>query len=138
MLKYFNIPNNKLIYSDTDSVTLEKPLDEKYLSSNELGKMKLEDILNESIYIAPKFYGIITDKGDKIIKTKGISKGKFDYCDLDQLYKGKDLTVTTTVFRKNLSKGTLNIKDVKYTIKGNPKPLYSLEEAESLSKSITV
>jgi hypothetical protein len=123
MLKYLNIPNNKLIYSDTDSATLDKPLDDKYISSNELGKMKLEYIINEGIYISPKFYGIKTENGKEIIKTKGISKGKFNYDDLERLYKGEDLTVTTTVFKKNLSKGTINIKDVEYTIKGNPKPV---------------
>jgi hypothetical protein len=38
--------DNKLIYYDIDSITLEKPLDYKYISSTELGKFKLESIIN--------------------------------------------------------------------------------------------
>ena len=119
LLKFLNICNNNLIYSDTDSVTLEKPLPDKYLSKTELGKMKLEFILSEGIYISPKFYGLKGENGETIIKSKGIAKGKVNYQDLDKLYKGEDLTVKTTVFRKNLAKGTVNIIDMDYTIKGN-------------------
>lgn len=32
LLKFLNLNDNKLIYCDTDSITLEKPLDDKYIS----------------------------------------------------------------------------------------------------------
>ena len=41
MYKYKNMPSNKLIYSDTDSVVLEKALDPQHVGK-ELGQMKLE------------------------------------------------------------------------------------------------
>lgn len=110
--------DNKLIYCDTDSITLEKPLDDKYISSTELGKFKLESIINEGIYISPKFYGLKWDNGETIIKTKGIAKGKFNYQDLEKLIMGENLSVTTTIFKKNLVKGTVNIVEQIYTIKG--------------------
>ncbi len=124
--KYLNMEDNKLIYCDTDSVTLEKPLDNKYISSTELGKMKLEFILSEGIYISPKFYGLKNETGETVIKTKGIQKGKVNYQDLENLYNGKDLSVKTTVFRKKISKGTVNIIEQEYKIKSlsseNDKP----------------
>jgi hypothetical protein len=110
--------DNKLIYCDTDSITLEKPLDEKYVSYTELGKLKLEYVIKEGIYISPKFYGLKCDNGETIIKTKGIAKGKFNYQDLEKLIKGENLSVTSTIFKKNLVKGTVNIVEQIYTIKG--------------------
>jgi hypothetical protein len=113
--------NNKLIYSDTDSVTLEKPLDDKYISSTELGKMKLELIIDEGIYISPKFYGLKSESGEIVIKSKGLQKGKVNYQDLENLYKGEAFETKTTVFRKNLAKGTVIIKEQNYSIKGKDK-----------------
>jgi hypothetical protein len=43
--------DNILKYCDTDSITLEKPLDDKYISYTELGKFNLEYVINEGIYI---------------------------------------------------------------------------------------
>ena len=67
---------NKLIYCDTDSITLDKIRRE--ISSTELGNFKLEYVINEGIYIAPKFYGLKGDMAETMIKTKGIAKGKFN------------------------------------------------------------
>jgi hypothetical protein len=36
------------------------------------------------IYISPKFYGLKCENGETIIKTKGITKGKFNYQDLEK------------------------------------------------------
>ena len=122
LLKILNMNDNKLIYCDTDSITLEKPLDDKYISYTELGKFKLESIINEGIYISPKFYGLKCDNGETIIKTKGIAKGIINYQDLENLIKGENLSVTTTIKKKqktkNLVKGTVNIVEQNYTIKG--------------------
>jgi hypothetical protein len=98
-------------------------LEDKYLSSTELGKMKLEFILSEGIFIAPKFYGIKGEnsKGETnktIIKSKGIKKDKVNYLDLENIYKGEDFVTNTTVFRKNLAKGTVIIKEQNFSIKG--------------------
>ena len=39
--------------------------------SKDLGKMKLEAICKEAVFISPKVYGYITDTGKEIIKIKG-------------------------------------------------------------------
>jgi len=77
MIKFKNIPvpDNKCLYSDTDSVLLEYPLLEKYVDSNKLGFMKLEHILTEGYFISKKLYAFKNTKGETIIKSKGIGKG---------------------------------------------------------------
>ena len=116
--RVLNIKDNKLIYSDTDSAFLEKKLDDSLISETEIGKFKLENVMNEGIFISPKFYGFKNEKGSVTIKSKGVAKNKINYDDLVDLYNGKDKTVTTTVFRKNLKKGTVCIVDTNYIIKG--------------------
>ena len=59
-----------LFYSDTDSIDIDSPLDPA-LAGSELGQMKLEHIFKEIIYLAPKVYGGITDKGE-VVKVKGM------------------------------------------------------------------
>lgn len=59
------------------SITLaENKLEDKYVSSSELGKFKLVSIINEGIYISPKFYSLNCDNGETIIKTTGIAQRK--------------------------------------------------------------
>lgn len=116
--RVLNIKDNKLIYSDTDSAFLEKKLDDSLISETEIGKFKLENVMDEGIFISPKFYGFKNEKGDVIIKSKGVPKDKISYDDLEDLYNGKDKTVRSTVFRKNLKKGTISILESNYIIKG--------------------
>lgn len=62
-----------LLYSDTDSIYIKGKLDNKYIGT-ELGKMKLEYILFEAIFLGPTVYGgIINNKTQhiEIIKIKG-------------------------------------------------------------------
>lgn len=57
-------PSNKLIYIDTDSrfnsYGMENPLnsDSDLISPKELGKLKLEHVITEGYFLAPKFYGL--------------------------------------------------------------------------------
>ena len=108
--------DNKLIYSDTDSITLEKPLNKELISQSEIGLFKLEHTIIEAIYISPKFYCLKTINGEIILKTKGIKKGKLKYNDFINYIEGKDLKVKTTIFKKNLIKGTINIIEQDYTL----------------------
>ena len=56
MAQFKNNPDYNLYYSDTDSIFIEKPLPNDMIGS-ELGKMKLEYIFKESIFLASKVYG---------------------------------------------------------------------------------
>ena len=68
-----------LLYSDTDSIAIDRPLPDNMIGK-ELGKMKLEYIFNQAVYLGPKVYGGITTEGKEIIKVKG-------YKNKDQLFK---------------------------------------------------
>ena len=72
-----------LYYSDTDSIAIDKPL-ENNMIGKELGKMKLEHIFKEAVYLGPKVYGGITNEGEEIIKAKGYkNKDQFKKDQLD-------------------------------------------------------
>jgi len=75
MSQFKNNPNFKLFYSDTDSIYIDRPLPEDMVSNTILGKMKLENILNTAIFLAPKMYCLITENDEIIYKVKGLKKG---------------------------------------------------------------
>jgi len=67
MSQFKNNSNYKLFYSDTDSIYINKPLDDSFISNTVLGKMKLENIIKKGIFLAPKVYGLQTEEGKIII-----------------------------------------------------------------------
>jgi hypothetical protein len=73
MTQFKNNPDFNLYYSDTDSVYLDKPLTNDLVSTNVLGKMKLEYIIEKAIFISPKVYCLETTDGKLIYKVKGLS-----------------------------------------------------------------
>jgi DNA polymerase elongation subunit (family B) len=72
MSQFKNNPNFNLYYSDTDSIYIDRPLSEELISSTILGKMKLEYVLTEAIFLAPKMYYLETEDGKVIYKVKGL------------------------------------------------------------------
>jgi hypothetical protein len=69
---YKVIPGNMAIYSDTDSVLLEKPLAPE-LVGNKIGQMKLEHVIQKAILVRPKTYMLVTESGKEIKKVSGYS-----------------------------------------------------------------
>lgn len=63
-------------YSDTDSLVTNLALDEKMVSSSELGKLKLEHRVKEGIFITGKTYFLKTTDNKTVIKAKGVNKNK--------------------------------------------------------------
>lgn len=61
-----------IYYSYTDNIVTDIKLPEKFVSSTELGKLKLEHNIKHDIFITGKTYCIITDENKFINKTKGI------------------------------------------------------------------
>ncbi|KAK9741136.1 hypothetical protein RND81_03G084400 [Saponaria officinalis] len=61
-------------YTDTDSVVLGKPLPDDLISSTVLGKFKLEDILTQGRFLAPKAYLYWEEDGSNVKKFKGPTK----------------------------------------------------------------
>jgi hypothetical protein len=118
MMKFKNLVDNEIYYSDTDSALMEFPLPDKYIDEKELGKFKLVDTIIEGYFISPKFYAYNNLNGEIIKKTKGIKDSLISFEDFKSLSKGKDISLKTTVFSKNLKKGTVNISKKDIIIKG--------------------
>jgi hypothetical protein len=73
MSQFKNNPDFNLFYSDTDSIYIDKPLPKDLVNSKILGKMKLENILDKAIFLAPKLYYLEIEDGKVIYKVKGLS-----------------------------------------------------------------
>jgi hypothetical protein len=73
MSQFKNNSNFNLYYSDTDSIYIDSPLPKELVNSKILGKMKLENIINKAIFLAPKVYYLETDDNKVIYKVKGLS-----------------------------------------------------------------
>jgi hypothetical protein len=105
-----------IYYTDTDSIDLNKPLPDNLVSSKELGKMKLENIFKKVVYLAPKLYAAISDKGE-ILKSKGL-KESIKYHELfSLLLKGKEKIVYQDKWFKDLKDSTIQIRQTPYTLK---------------------
>jgi hypothetical protein len=72
MSQFKNNPHFKLYYSDTDSIYIDRPLPTHLVNSNVLGLMKLECVLTDAIFLAPKVYYLETTDEKIIYKVKGL------------------------------------------------------------------
>jgi hypothetical protein len=91
MSQFKNSKDFILYYSDTDSIDIDRPLPDSFVGK-ELGKMKLEHIFKEIVYIAPKVYGGVTSNKE-IVKIKGAKK-KVEFKSLEELlYKDKKIVI---------------------------------------------
>ena len=63
MYQYKNMPDNKCVYTDTDSVVLEQKLSEQFIGK-EIGQMKLEHTIQHGIFIRKKLYAIKNENNE--------------------------------------------------------------------------
>lgn len=112
--------NYDIAYTDTDSIySINKKLDNKYIH-NKLDGMKLEQIFDKAVFLAPKVYGgIIKDSKQSIIKIKGFKNSnnvKFEEL-LSLLNKNSSLSLPHDKWYKNIEHSSIHIKDQLYTLK---------------------
>jgi len=119
MSQFKNNPDFNLYYSDTDSIYIDKPLSKDLVSSNELGKMKLENTLDKTVFLSPKVYFLLTKDGKIIYKVKGLSHDIDLTLDdfLNLLEKETFLKKIQIKWRKNITDGLISILDQLYTLK---------------------
>jgi hypothetical protein len=119
MSQFKNNPDFNLYYSDTDSIYIDKPLDESFISNTILGKLKLENICKKAIFLSPKVYYLQTEDNKVIYKVKGLKHEveltKNDFESL--LYKDAFLEKNQNKWFRNLSEGQINILEQVYTLK---------------------
>jgi DNA polymerase type B, organellar and viral len=119
MSQFKNNHNFNLYYSDTDSIYIDRPLSEHLVNSKVLGLMKLEYILVEAIFLAPKVYYLETEDGKTIYKVKGLkheielTKNDFEKLLVEQSILGK----FQNKWIKNLSDGNIEVRNELYTLK---------------------
>jgi hypothetical protein len=120
ILTYLTIPEIELYYEDTDCVVLNKPLPDNMVG-NELGKIKLEFIYKEAVFLTSKVYsgkfdvldenGVITEKTNT--KAKGLtSHVSFD--DLKMLLNENEVIkiVNPKIIRDEISGKIILLRDI--------------------------
>jgi hypothetical protein len=115
------LPNNVLIYSDTDSVFLLHPLDPKYISLELLGMIKDElkgEVITEYLFLEPKLYYYKTPK-KCIIKARGVKKGCITVELIQKLHQGETVNFEFTRLYKSFEKLTISEKTIKYSLTMN-------------------
>src|ERR1700712_4979997 len=117
MSKFKNNSEYNLYYSDTDSIIIDKPLDNKYVGKD-IGLMKLENRLNEGVFIAPKVYGGILADGKEFTKVKGF-KNNVKYEELKSLLDkdNNSLKLDQDKWFRSLENGTITISNQLYTLR---------------------
>nr|YP_010697821.1 hypothetical protein P1S03_mgp24 [Porodaedalea chrysoloma]WCF76782.1 hypothetical protein [Porodaedalea chrysoloma] len=99
---------------DTDSYALSGQLDPKY-TGTELGKLKLEHVFNEVIYLAPKVYAGKTDSYE-YVKIKGL-KNPISLNEMKPLLnKDESLKINQDKWYKHIDKGLISVKNEIYTL----------------------
>jgi hypothetical protein len=73
MSQFKNNNDFNLFYSDTDSIYIDKPLDDSLVNDKILGAMKLENIIEKAIFLSPKVYCLLTNDNNLVYKVKGLS-----------------------------------------------------------------
>jgi len=118
MSQFKNNSEYNLYYSDTDSIYIDKALQDDLVNSKILGKMKLENVITKAIFLAPKVYYLETEDGKVIYKVKGLSHEieltKNDFENL--LCKDAFLEKLQTKWKKHIEEGNISVIDQLYTL----------------------
>ena len=117
MSQFKNNPNIRLFYTDTDSIYTDSELDDSFIDNKILGKLKLECISEEAIFLGPKIYCLQTENG-LITKVKGLKDtSTLDIKDFkDLLIRDHKIELHHDKWFRKLSEGKINIKDQIYTL----------------------
>ena len=120
--EYKMMDGYEVIYSDTDSIVLNKELPKEYVN-NDIGKMKLEFIIKEGYFVNLKTYGIITEDNKIIIKAKGVGsafeKIKLTIEDIKSLYNNNKLVIKRNLLFRDYIKSIIYIKAIDFTLTSN-------------------
>jgi hypothetical protein len=105
----------KIYYRDTDSVVLSAPLPPDQVGPG-LGPMKLEHLIKEGIFIAPKLYylHVVAEPPKKaavIVKARGIG-GDLTLAEFEQLYNMQTITRTKDKWFTDINIGGVTVKKI--------------------------
>ena len=120
MSKVKNNPDYVLYYTDTDSAVLNRPLPAEMVGSA-LGQFKLEHVIKDAVFLAPKVYAFVATDGTVVKKVKGVAKEHVESLNITDFKKLLTLA-SSKVFEqnkwyKNLFKGDISVAEVAYELK---------------------
>ena len=115
--KYKNIPGNNCFYSDTDSVILQKELDNNLVGYN-IGQMKLEFDIEQGFLIRKKLYALKNKEGIVKIAAAGTDKKCLNFKDFEDLSEGKEILTNRTSFKVDWKNLNVNIVKEEINLKG--------------------
>ena len=118
MSQFKNNPKIRLYYTDTDSIYTDSELDPSFIDDKLLGKLKIEHICKEAIFLAPKVYCLLTEDNEVIYKAKGL-KHEVELTMNDfkiLLHKDTLLKKSQTKWFRNLEEGHIKILEQIYTL----------------------
>jgi hypothetical protein len=120
MTQFKNNPEINLYYIDTDGIYVDEnsEIPENLLSNKVLGKLKLENICNKAIFLAPKVYCLETMDDKTIYKVKGLKhEVELTMNDFENLlYKNSLLKKSQLKMRKYLNKSYIEVLEQVYTL----------------------
>lgn len=88
LYKYFQeVGHRHVYYYDTDSLVTDVHIRTSEIGKD-IGQMKLEDEIQEGIFLLPKVYAYVNNKDKVIIKAKGLSVKDLSYRDLERALNG--------------------------------------------------
>lgn len=118
MSKFLGEKNLNIYYTDTDSIDIDKPLDDKYIG-NELGQFKLEYKFIEAVFLAPKVYGGSYLDGNELKEISKI-KGYKNQVELrllkNLLNKNENLLLNNEKWFRNIFDSNIEIKNQIYNL----------------------
>ena len=121
MTQFKNNPLINLYYTDTDSIYTDSEIDINLIDNKILGKLKLEHVCKEAVFLTPKVYCLLTESGEFIHKIKGLNHDVvLTFEDFENLLvKNVFIEKSQTKWFRNLSEGKINLLNQIYTIKVN-------------------
>jgi len=130
MNKYKNIDGNNYMGGDTDSAIMQHPLPDEYIGTG-LGQMKYEFGIILCLVAGKKLYCVMTDKGDIIIKARGVGKNEFKETILEPkdffgLMAGRTIEITKMHFA--MKKDGVYVKNEPIKVKMNAAARESLKK----------
>jgi len=106
-MSHFKNCDYNLYYTDTDSIYIDKPLNENWVGTD-LGQMKLENYFKDATFLAPKVYGGVYSTGE-LTKVKGF-KNHVKFKQLKSLLnKNKNLILEHDKWFRSIEKGNITI-----------------------------
>lgn len=111
-----------IVYTDTDSIFTENPIDPKYIGP-EIGQLKLESNIIKGFFIIPKFYSYLTDKGKEVVVTAGVKASLFNLSAFEFLYLGLSITLCQENYLASWNTIGIKFETLPYTVTGLKNPL---------------